>query len=240
LATTRPVIDVKPFQPAGTQRMRWLVLGVGAAIILATAIVQGVWSDRWIDTTTDSLHLAARIERIPLTLGDWQGTEQPIDARAARASGAVGQVSRIYRNQLTGEQISLYLICGHMRDVCVHTPDRCYPAIGFEQQGEPVRFTFKTSAGPIETYTSTFRQEEATGIHRQRVFWTWGYEDQWQAPNNPRVSYGGVSALYKMYLISTVPPNVQQTPEESPAIKFAQDALGEINAILFVPETKGE
>jgi hypothetical protein len=223
-----------------SQRMRWVLLGCGAALVLATAIVQGLWSDRWTDSSADSQYLAERIDRLPLKLGDWQGEDIAAAPRELRAAGAVGHLSRIYRNRLTGEQVSLFLICGHMRHVSVHTPDRCYPANGFEQQGEPQHFTIKTSAGPVETFTTTFRQEEATGVHKQRVFWTWGYEAQWQAPDNPRVTFGGVRALYKLYLITSVPPSVQQPPEESPALHFAQDTFGEINALLFADKSPGE
>lgn len=215
--------------------MRWILLGCGAVLVVGTGIVQGLWSDRWSDSSIDSKFLAERIERLPMKLGDWQGEEIAGSDGQLRRAGAVGHLSRIYRNELTGEQVSLFLICGHMRHVSVHTPDRCYPANGFEQQGEPQHFTIKTGAGPVETFTTTFRQEEAAGIHRQRVFWTWGYDDHWQAPENPRVTFGGVRALYKMYLITAVPPNVQQPAEESPALKFARDTLGQINAILFAP-----
>jgi len=236
LAITATSVKSKAAPPAGNSpRKRWMVLGVAAVLIVGTGILQGLWSDRWSDSTVDSRHQAERIARLPLKLGEWQGEDIAATEREIKASGAVGHLSRIYRNQLTGEQVSLFLICGHMRHVSVHTPDRCYPANGFEQQGEPQRFTIATSAGPIETFTTTFRQEEATGIHRQRVFWTWGYEDHWQAPENPRVSFAGVRAMYKMYLISAVPPTGEQSAEESPALKFAQDTLGELNTILFAP-----
>jgi hypothetical protein len=218
--------------------MRWILLGCGAVLVLATGIIQGLWSDRWVNSSNESQFLAERINRLPMKLGDWQAEEIAGSESQLKKAGAVGHLSRIYRNQLTGEQVSLFLICGHMRHVSVHTPDRCYPANGFEQQGEPQHFTIKTSSGPVDTFTTTFRQDEATGIHRQRVFWTWGYEDKWQAPDNPRVTFGGVRALYKMYLITSVPPSVQQAADESPALHFAQDTLGEINAILFAPEAK--
>lgn len=237
MATTSPCTPTKTSIPdSGAARWRWLTLGIGAALVLATGVVQGLWSDRWTDSSAASLHLAERIQRIPLEFGEWQGEDISTSPREIRAAGAVGHLSRVYRHKQSGEQVSLFLVCGHMRHVSVHTPDRCYPANGFEQQGDPQHFTLATSAGPVETFTTTFRQEDATGVHRQRVFWTWGYEDRWRAPDNPRVTFGGVRALYKMYLISAVPASARQSPEESPAIRFAQDAMGDIDAILFAPQ----
>ena len=225
---------------AKDQRLRWLLIGAGILLVLATAIVQGFWSDRWTDAAADSLHFKRRIDSLPLTLGDWEGKDLEADPREIRASGAVGHLSRVYRNRVTGEQVSLFLICGHMRDVSVHTPDRCYPAAGFDQLSAPERFTIGTSAGPVETFTTTFRQEAAEGIVTQRVFWTWGLDDKWEAPENPRVYYGGVRALYKMYLISSVPPGVQQEAEDSPCLTFAQDTMSLINETLFQPLAEKE
>ena len=227
----------RPDASVGTkaQRSRWLLIGVGILLILVTAIVQGFWSDRWTDDAADSLHLKQRIDNLPMQLGDWEGQNLEADPREIRASGAVGHLSRSYRNRVTGEQVSLFLICGHMRHVSVHTPDRCYPAAGFDQLSPAERFTIETSAGPLETFTTTFRQEAAEGILTQRVFWTWGLDKQWEAPENPRVRYGGVRALYKMYLISSVPPGVEQEAAESPCLNFAQDTMALIDAQLFQP-----
>ena len=212
---------------------RYIPVAAAVVMVLGAAVVQGLWSDRWSDPGADARELVGLLEKVPMTIGDWEAEELPTSDRELRASGAMGHVSRLYRNRVTGERVSLFLICGHMRDVAVHTPDRCYPAAGFKQLGDIAECSLKADGTTAEFRTTRFRREAAEGIQNQRVFWTWGHNDQWTAPEMPRATFRGIRALYKMYLISSLPPDGQGTVDDSPCLEFGKLILPELAKILF-------
>src|SRR5438128_10254718 len=96
---------------------------IGAALF--SGIVHGVWSDRW-TTAQAPQEAAAKLAGVPKTIGDWDGQEDPVDARELRISEASGILKRRYLNRRTGSVVSLMLVCGRPGPVCVHTPDACY------------------------------------------------------------------------------------------------------------------
>ena len=83
----------------------------------------------------ESVPMAERLQDLPLKLDEWVGEDTESNERELKAAGAVGHVSRTYRNTRTGQHVSVFIVTGHSRDISVHTPDRCYPAAGFTQLG---------------------------------------------------------------------------------------------------------
>lgn len=210
-----------------------LVLALVA--IVAAGIVQGIWSDRWGDAGADAALLAPLLDRLPITIQDWQSKPQEVDERQMKGAGAVGHLARVYRNVRTGDEVSLVIICGHMRNVCVHTPDRCYPAAGFEQLGEPMHAKIEAKGEQAKLFTTTFQKTGPDGIQQVRVYWTWGHDGRWDAPDWPREAYGGVRAMYKLYLIASVAAE-QARGGKSPALDFGRALLPALNPALFPTE----
>jgi len=201
-------------------------------LIVLLAVVQGRWSDRWGDPGADARKVAVRLQDIPLNVGNWEGSDSEADLRELEAAGAVGHVTRVYRNKVTGTAVSLYLICGHSRDISVHTPDRCYPAAGFEKLARPSEFKLTDAGAAAEFQTTTFRKEETEGIRHVRVFWTWSEDGQWTAPTAARRAFAGVPALFKLYFIGNA-DRAGRPLEETAPISFAREALPVINDALF-------
>lgn len=99
---------------------------VGFVLILLTSILQGRWTQRWEDTTSEELlTLAAAYEKIPMSVGDWTGERhpEPTNRRELEMAGAKGHLSASFTNPRTGQVASVYMICGISRDVSVHTPE---------------------------------------------------------------------------------------------------------------------
>lgn len=206
----------------------------GVLLILLTSLVQGFLTDRWAPTHSEDLEkfanamAAVRRERI----GDWdvqQTTE--MDPREREAAGAVGDLSLTYRNPHTQEVVSVYLICGLSRNVAIHTPDACYVGSGFRMEDKIRPYTIPFGETTAEFRTATFLKEDATSTQTLRVFWAWNAEGTWEAPEMPRIRFGGRTPLNKLYLITRAPS--AEPIEESPAIAFARDFLPVVTALLF-------
>ena len=195
-----------------------LVAVVGAVLLVfATTLVQGLWTDRWTGRQVGGeLELAAKLleARFPKTFGDWE-YERELESSPAelQRAGAVGHVSRLYRNKRTKARISAFVVCARPHDASGHTPDRCYPGAGFTIGEAEHRETIPLEGGgAAETFTGTFVKAD----HALRVFWTYGVlEDsppaasdgaaaarRWIAPGIARIALNGQPSVYKLYAIA--------------------------------------
>ncbi len=206
---------------------------VGAVLIILTTIVQGFLTDRWWSSESEQMKaFADALQRVPIRIGDWEVQQiTDMDPREREAAGAVGDLSRTYRNPHTQEVVSVYLICGPSRSVAVHTPEACYVSSGFriEDKIQPYDIPFANTKG--EFRTATFLKEDPTGSQLLRVFWAWNATGQWEAPEWPRMKYGGRTPLNKVYFIARSAPG--EPVAESPALAFAKEFLPVVTALLF-------
>lgn len=221
-----------------SQARRWFYyvpFVLAFVLIVSMAVVQGRLSDRWDDSQVDAQRLAARLVDVPKTVGDWVGEDQAQDPEQLSASGAVGHVARTYRNQRTGQLVSVFIVSGHNRDVSLHTPDRCYPAAGYEELGSPTRHSIDLPGGTADFYAAIYQKQRAIGDQSLRIFWSWGHEGHWQTADLPRHAFAGVRGLYKIYLVEhfddVIPP-----ASESTCLTFAKEVLPAISSVLFVPD----
>lgn len=203
----------------------WVTAIVAVALVLAVTLVQGFWTERW-TTRNDEAELTRAAKELessfPDRFGDWvmQGVISTNPQELERA-GAVGAVSRTYKNNLSKAQVSAFVVCATAHDASGHTPDRCYPGAGFQIGESEHRHEVTLPDGrSIETFTGTFIKDGQT----LRIFWTYGVprrsdtdrrdasapsEPQaentpvlsWIAPSIARIALNGERAVYKLYAI---------------------------------------
>jgi hypothetical protein len=219
---------------------RILYLFTACLLLLVSGIVHGLWTDRWLPSHAVE-DAVARLEKIPLSVGDWKGTlrETPKEAvRGARLSDC-----RTYQfvNRPKGQAVDVLLMCGLPGPVSVHTPDICYPGAGYQMTTDPEPFTL-SGAGTQEVglITATFRKEEAVTAGELRIFWTWNAAGHWQAPKNPRWTFARAKALYKLYVIHEMAAKDAGRPEQDPAVDFLKIYLPELNRALFPAPVAGQ
>ncbi|MGI9458305.1 MAG: exosortase-associated EpsI family protein [Aeoliella sp.] len=174
---------------------------------------------------------------VPMEFGDWVGEDQIVEEEIRTTAGADGYISRVYTNQRTQDQVSIWFIVGHFRQVARHTPNVCYRANGFEQIENISNYKFVVEGQPdAEFRTSKFMRDQ-DGLRRfQRVFWAWWRPDPleegesasdirvaWSAPEEPRVGFGYCRALYKLYF--TASTNESELPAESICNQFAKEFI---------------
>jgi hypothetical protein len=204
-----------------------LATAAGAVLlVIGVTVVQGVLTERW-GRREDGGRLARAAglleESFPRKFGDWEFEEVlPSDPQELARAGAVGHVSKLYRNARTNTRVSTFVVCATPHDASGHTPDRCYPGAGFEigeaEHRHPVGLRDGREA---ETFTATFRKQGQT----LRIFWTYGIAEptdgnvrpgsdpdvdgiasaetrlRWIAPGIARIALAGQPAVYKLYAI---------------------------------------
>jgi hypothetical protein len=187
-----------------------LPVAAAAMIMLASCLVQGNWSERW-ETFPELELFADQLAQIPDQVGEWHGTdEEGSDEKIRRIAGAEGELVRTYTNA-SGQSVRMSIICARLVDIFHHTPDRCYPAAGFDMQGEPQKEVFEVGDGKAEFFTTTFLKSEPSGTHRERGYWSWTADGEWIAPRNPRLEFAGERALYKLYVFAVIPSGNKKT-----------------------------
>ena len=196
----------QPAAPATPASGSWFTglatLAAAVFLVAGVTVLQGMWTDRW-----GNRDIGAALKRdaeilesvFPQRFGDWEfEKELESNPKELERAGAVGHISRLYRNVRTKGRVSAFVVCATPHDASGHTPDRCYPGAGFEIGESEHRQAIPLADGrKAETFTGTFRKQGQT----LRVFWTYGVDGQWVAPQIARIELAGTDAVYKLYAI---------------------------------------
>jgi EpsI family protein len=212
---------------------RYLLLLVVGAILLVDGYVYGLWAGRW-HITNELAEAVASLDRVPLKVGDWQGTPLELEPRAVQRAEFSGYLLRRYENQRTGAAVKVLVACGRPGPLSLHTPEICYPGAGLRMlAGEAARQTLDARFGPIpaEIMKATFARENATSPEQQRVVWSWHGKSGWTAPNNPRWEFAGQPVLYKMYVTQEFFPRNEETDAEG-CLQFLGEFLPELDKVI--------
>ena len=175
---------------------------LAALLVVGVTAIQGTWTDRWSGRNVkEELKQAADLleSRFPKEFGSWEFFQElASDPEQLERAGAVGHISRLFVNRETKAKVSAFIVCATPHNASGHTPDRCYPGAGFEIAEAEHRQTIPLEDGrKAETFTGTFHKTGQT----LRVFWTYGVDGRWIAPQIARIELAGRSAVYKLYAI---------------------------------------
>ena len=223
----------------------YIPVAVGVLIIAVGTYFEAANQDRFSTSAMTAEEFGKRFVNIPKVVGDWVGEDVAVDDFTREEAGAVNHVNRSYYNKEKRAGVDLWLIVGHARDVCRHTPDICYPAHGMSQQGEIVKQPLDVPGeGTVKFNTAKFHSESGFKDSRQqRVFWTWnGNEkglDTWDAPVSQRFTYGNNPSLYKMYFTTNMAA-IEEPAADSVALEFARLMIPKVNRALFPERYVGQ
>jgi hypothetical protein len=208
---------------------RILPIAVGIVALLASGVVHGLWTDRWVPKP-DPTAAAGRFDSLPLTIGEWDGEALEVSARELQ--GLSGYLARRYVNRDTGDVVTLALMCGRPRVVSIHSPDVCYAASGYEVTA-PTRYSPAGLPERADFWLTEMVRTRVAEQARLRVFFAWSAAGTWQAPDNPRVSYAGVPVLYKLYLLRDMPAGNPPPLADDPCVEFFRRLQPELHRGLF-------
>ena len=217
------------------EKSQYIILGVASVVIVGSAYVHGVATDRWVKKHSEKLsQYTARLDAVPTEFGDWVSTPQEVDAEQFEASGCDGHFSRLFENKLTGDQISVFLVSGRGYHATIHTPQFCYKAAGFDQRADAVPYEFEIPAmtDKHEVVHALFKKDTARETSHLRILWTYAVDGPWRSPRLAKYTYGGEDAMYKLYLIRSVESGVPDIGSD-PSISFAKEFLSVLDKALF-------
>jgi hypothetical protein len=171
-------------------------------LVVGTTYLHGRMTERWSgrNVAVELQRSAERLEScFPKRFGDWEAAKElEFDPRELERAGAVGHISRAFDNKRSKARVSVFVVCATPHDASGHTPDRCYPGAGFEIGETEHRQTVPLADGrSAETFTGTFRKSGQT----LRVYWTYGVDGRWVAPQIARIELADAKAVYKLYVI---------------------------------------
>jgi hypothetical protein len=181
--------------------IRPLPVAAAFGVLVLTGVAHGLRSDRW-GVAAEVREAAARLDRIPPTVGDWEGKPLDLDENALRIAQLVGHRAATFTHHVTAEKVSLIVLCGRPGPIGSHTPDICYQGMGLHMEGEPERRKVEAPGGlSAEFWTARF---VGTGPVPEalRIWWAWGTLGDWGASASPRLTLARNPALYKIYVVS--------------------------------------
>lgn len=181
-------------------RRSLLLTGLGVLVVALHGLLHGWSSGRWSGPAEIQVS-AARLQQLPLRIGDWQGEDLHLDPKRQALAGIQGYVMRRYVHRRLGTALSLLIVCGRHGPISVHTPDVCYRGAGFEMQTPEVRQS--VGAGQAEFWRGDFRRH-GESADQLRIFWAWNDGRGWRAPDRPRFAFGGAPVLFKLYVVQEV------------------------------------
>lgn len=209
-----------------------LIAIVAAGAIVAVAIVEGIRTNRW-GASEDITAAAGKLERIPMNIGPWEGTDTPIDDKSYRVSEAVGSVSRSYVNSKIGERVNVLLLCGPTGPIAAHTPDVCYRGMGFTCQGKPNRKSLVLPSNLSASFWTARFEKKSLNDVAEKIYWAWSTNGDWEAVNEPRTDFALRSVLYKLYLTrADGPVNQAHDSRKDPIDLFLEDFAPIVKTVL--------
>jgi hypothetical protein len=213
----------------GMTRRDTVLCGALLTIFVVGAGVEATVNRR-LENPEKLLECAARLKRIPETIGDWTSVPMEIDEREQRAAGIVGFIRREYRHQKTGQSVTLTVLNGSAGPMSVHPPTACFEGVGYSLIAGPSVVSVQgRSEQTVQLNRAIFHQGEGIASDSLRAFWGWSTDGQWDAPANPRLSYRGEPSLYKIYAIDRASAGEQQG---SGSEEFLAEAIPVMRRIL--------
>jgi|SRR5579864_1414367 len=211
----------------------YLPLLAFALLVLSAGTLFGLHSGRW-RSSADLDEAVSRLNEVPATLGDWHGEARPFDAEDLKRSGIKGHSSYQYRNTLTGERVSLLIVCGPFGPISVHTPDICYDAAGYKAASAQNPKSITLDKGrTVSVWAQRFNAPTTSASQSPQieVNWVWNGGKGWMAPENSRWTFSGYPFLYKLYVVRDVSGSTADQKKD-PTVSFLQVFLPELERIL--------
>jgi Protein of unknown function (DUF3485) len=206
---------------------RLLPLIVAVSAVVAAGVMHGLRTDRW-GAKADVKAAAARLDDVPLKVGEWEGRPMEIDARQLTVAEADGHLSRYYVHRRTGAEVAVVVLCGRPGPLSLHSPEVCYAGAGFSISGDRQTLPLTGEGSPpAELFNARFVKPGAAP-ETLNVFWAWKASDgNWAANSNPRVAYVRSTVLYKLYLIRRV-VRPKEDLSHDPCLDFLRAFLPEL------------
>lgn len=220
-----------------SRRMRSAALAFTllVALTLVSGGVAGWLDNRW-GLPPDLLAAGKNLDRVPRRVGDWAlESAKSLAAVAEELLQCSGSTQRVYRNQKTGEAVTVALIVGPSGPISVHTPEVCYSSRDYKTISGPKPFRVGSSGSDDAMFWGM--SLEATDLQggKLSVAYAWNDEHGWAAPKHPRFEFAGAKLLYKLQLAAPISDR-DESSRVDPCHAFLREFLPALDASLFEAE----
>ena len=206
---------------------------VTAAITLIGALVHARYSQRW-GSPIDPQAAAQRLAAAPERIGSWKhlADGEPLSEFIYRELGLAGSISRIYRDQATGQTVSILLMVGSPGPLVRHPPTVCYGNRDNKLIGKPGWINLTDDGSSRLQLLKYERPDSLTG---ERFFVAYGHsvDGLWDVPGSPRLAYGGDPLLHKVQLLAPIEVGDSEEATQQRLEAFAREFAATVNPLLF-------
>ncbi len=176
-----------------------LPVAIALLLVVAAGLAHGKVTGRW-QSNEELADAAARLSQIPFSVGDWLSMDVTKNPEELAVAEAAGYLCRRYRHALTGEEVTVLLLCGAPGPISVHPPTACYRARGYRLLSDPQLTAANTDLRHDEFQLAEFQGQSTLTEDRVAIMWGWSVAGQWSTPDSPRFEFAGEPALYKLYV----------------------------------------
>jgi hypothetical protein len=220
---------------------RLLPILTSVALLVAYGLAEGYWTDRWA-LSTELAQAPERLAAIPCEVGDWHGQDGELSPREARQGDIRAALVRRYANRQTGEVLNVLIVCGRPGPIAVHAPEVCLGGAGFTMKGKKAHQKIEAPglSGGDAFWVAQFHKSGAAVPEVSEMHWSWSGGGDWQAVEDPRLSFARKRLLYKLYVTrAVVRPAASAAAdgateaEKTPIHEFLKVFLPEVKRSLF-------
>lgn len=162
--------------------------------------VHGRLTNRW-GPQTDMLEAARKLESTPKEIEGWELVrEDPLSEGVVEMLQCSGYVNRTYRNEKTGDRISVVVLLGPAGPIAVHTPEICYSSRDYKITDQRTA----CEVGDSEKLWDLTLKSKGVVEAPLRVLYGWTNNGKWDATPDPRFAFGGRPFLYKIQMAGPV------------------------------------
>ena len=179
---------------------KFLPVGLGLVLVIGSAYVHGVMTDRW-GEPADLSKAAAKLDKLPTVLGDWHSQPLEMSEGQLRGAEAVGHFSRAFRNDKTQTEIQVLVLCGPHGPIAVHPPTICFTGAGLQQAYPEKKQAVDAGKVKGDFWRTKFTKRSPDGVRSElETYWAWSTAGICEASDNPRLEYATSPHLYKIYV----------------------------------------
>lgn len=178
----------------------WFAMVLSVGLTLVAGILYGHYSQRW-GAPADVVAAAKRLESMPMQLGPWQVAEELIlDESVEEMLECSGYVNRRYVNRDSGQIVTMVITVGPPGPTAVHTPEICYSARAYKQQGRRQEVHFGEAPLTRDAFWGVTFKPSNPLASDLKVYYAWSAGKQWEASVSPRFEFAALPMLYKIQL----------------------------------------
>ncbi|MGL4553766.1 MAG: exosortase-associated EpsI family protein [Gemmataceae bacterium] len=209
----------------------WIYSGAATALVLASGLVHGLWTDRW--ARSDETNQAREaLATVPMTVGDWVGKD--VEKPSQPGPGVTGSMQRIYTNRRTNVSVSIAIVNGRPGPVGTHTPEVCYGASGY-LVGEKKAVELDVAGQGPKFWTSDAVRTKVTEKTAIRLYWGWNAGGGWVASKDARHEFPRYAhpVLHKLYVLRDLNGQAVAADKEEPCESFLKLFVPAMQSTLF-------